>query len=327
MRNFAILSAAATVVLAAFASPIARAQGVADLTLSISASPEPVVADQDLTYLIRLTNEGPEIAEGTTMIDTLPPDAMFRSASGTPLIGAGQVTWRPGPIASGESVRRTLVLEPIHPGPTENVVDATTTSSDPTTPNETTITSTVEAEPGVHYVAVRDDAGFRPPFHSLALGETVQWDVFGSATDPPHDITDAHGLGLFDSGPMEPVSYYRFTFTLSAEIRTMDDPLSYPENHGKLVILPQVSPASGSQTDTYTVMLATAPLGDFVEDVQIKRPGDTRWSPWEHGTTVEKFDFTPDRGMGQYYFRDRIRRAGTKIHSRFGPPVELDVTS
>jgi plastocyanin len=230
-------------------------------------------------------------------------------------------------MAAGTTQWRQLVVEPIHPGSTTNRVDATTLSADPTTPDTAEVTSTVDPEAGVHYVSVRGDTGFTPSFHNVALGETVQWDIFGSTTDPAHDIMDAHGLGLIDSGPVVPVTYYRFTFTLSAEVRTMDDPVSYPDNHGKLVIPVQVSPTSGTTTDTYNVTWAIAPLNGFVEDVQIKRPGDTRWQEWQHGTSAEGISFVPDAGAGTYQFRDRVRKAGTKIHSRFGPPVPIFVSA
>ena len=306
----------------------ARAQGVADLQVAVMASGGPITADDLLTYTITMTNTGPDVAAHTHIIDAIPPDTILESVSGSPTFDAstGTVTWFPRSVDPNTQVTRTVTIQPIHPDTITDYADASTTSADPTTPNTVQATTEVDPEAGVHYVSVRGDTGFVPPFHDVALGETVQWDVFGVSTDPPHDITDAHGLGLFDSGPMEPVSYFRFTFTLSAEIRTMDDPVSYPDNHGKLVIPPQVSPNSGAQTDTYTVTWATAPLSTFVEDVQIKRPGDTRWQEWQHGTTAEGIDFVPDAGPGTYQFRDRIRKVSTRIHSRFGPPTVINVT-
>jgi hypothetical protein len=194
-------------------------------------------------------------------------------------------------------------------------------------PNTAQDTTTVDPEAGVHYVSVRGDSGFAPRFHNVALGETVQWDVYGSPSDAPHEITDSHSLHVFDSGPLSPVSYFQYTFTFSAEVRTMDDPLSYPDNLGKLIIPVQVSPALGTQTDTFAVTWAIAPIPTgYVEDVQIKRPGDTRWGKWRHGTTLEGDAYVPDAGPGTYAFRDRIRRSSTRAHSRFGPPVEVTVS-
>jgi hypothetical protein len=108
----------------------------------------------------------------------------------------------------------------------------------------------------------------------------------------------------------------------------MDDPINYPDNAGKLVVPVQVSPTSGTQTDTYTITWATAPLpAGFVEDVQIKRPTDTKWQQWRHGTSLLSDSFVPDAGLGNYAFRDRIRRSSNRNHSRFGPPVTIDVAS
>ncbi|MFL5736269.1 MAG: hypothetical protein ACJ76P_02895, partial [Actinomycetota bacterium] len=286
------------------------------------------VATAPLTYTISVTNNGPDAAEHARINDTIPSGVMYLSGSGKAAYDSstGVVTWYPAVIEANTTATRTLTIRPIHPDKITNTADAVTSSTDPSLPNAVQTTTTVDPEPGVHYVSVSGDSGFTPPFHSVALGETVQWDVYGSATGPPHDITDSHGLGLFDSGPMSPVNYFRYTFTLSAEIRTMDDPVSYPDNHGKLVIPVQANPSSGGQSDTYTITWAIAPLSTFVEDVQIKRPGDTRWQEWQHGTTAEGIGFVPDAGTGLYQFRDRVRKAGTHIHSRFGPPTVITVS-
>src|SRR5204862_5921143 len=177
-----------------------------------------------LTYTITMTNAGPDVSAHTHITDTIPPDTILMNVSGHGTFDAstGTVTWYLGSVNPNVPYTRSVTIQPIHPDTITDYADASTTSADPTTPNTVQVSTEVDPEAGVHYVSVRGDTGFVPLFHNVALGETVQWDVFGASTDPAHDITDAHGLGLFDSGPMEPVSYFRFTFTLSAEIRTMD---------------------------------------------------------------------------------------------------------
>jgi hypothetical protein len=207
-------------------------------------------------------------------------------------------------------------------------VTATTTSSDPTTPNRVVTPSSVVAEPGVEYVSVRD-TGIQPTFHSVPLGDTLQWDFYGPGI---HEITDSHGLGLFDTGPVSPVNYYRYTFNLSAEIRTMDVGwLDQPPDlkyTGKIVVPVQVSPTSGDETTQFNVTWALSTLPPhIVEDVQIKRPGSTVWARFQHGTTaLNDPSFVADAGPGTYYFRDRIRNTVAKTHSRLGPPVPIEVT-
>lgn len=332
MKRRSIAAALTSLVVALCGQATAHAAGTADLAVTLTPSASPIVATTPLTYTITVTNKGPEVAEHTRVTDTPPPDVMIVSVSGKGTYDAttGTVSWYLGPMDAGRTVNRYLTIRPIHPDPVgiTDTADASTSSFDPATPNAVQVVTTVDPEPGVHYVSVRGDTGFTPSFHDVALGETVQWDVYGAATDPPHDISDSQELGLLDSGPLSPVNYYRYTFTLSGEIRTMDDPVSYPDNVGKLVVPVQVSPTSGTQTDTYTVTWASAPLPPgFVEDVQIKRGDGSRWEHWRHGTSLLSASFVPDAGVGHYYFRDRIRKASTRAHSRFGPPVMIDVVS
>ena len=333
VKRIWIATTFASLVLVISVQGTADAAGTADLSVTVTPSASPTVATAPLTYTISVTNKGPDVAEHTRITDTLPPDVMILDIRGKGVYDAATntVSWYAGPMDPNRTVGRSVTIRPIHPDTITDTADATTTSFDPATPNAAQAITTVDPEPGVHYVSVTGDSGFTPSFHKVALGETVQWDIYGAATDPPHDITDSHGLGLFDSGAVAPVNYFRYTFTLSGEVRTMDDLVNYPDNHGKLVVPVQVSPTSGIQTDTYTITWATAPLpAGFVEDVQIKRHTelpDSRWQQWRHGTSLLSDSFVPDAGPGTYAFRDRIRRSSNRNHSRFGPPVTIDVTS
>lgn len=333
VKRIWIATTFASLVLALSVQGTADAAGTADLSVTVTPSASPTVATAPLTYTISVTNKGPDVAEHTRITDTLPPDVMILDIRGKGVYDAttNTVSWYAGPVDLGRTVGRSVTIRPIYPATLTDSADASTTSLDPVTPNTVQTMTTVDPEPGVHYVRVNGDTGFTPSFHSVALGETVQWDIYGAATDPPHDVTDSHGLALFDSGPLTPVNYFRYTFTLSGEVRTMDDPVNYPDNAGKLVVPVQVSPTSGTQTDTYTITWATAPLPvGFVEDVQIKRHAeltDSKWQQWRHGTSLQSDSFLPDAGPGTYAFRDRIRRSSNRNHSRFGPPVMIDVVS
>jgi uncharacterized repeat protein (TIGR01451 family) len=335
VKRIGTVAALASLVVALCVQGTAHAAGTADLSVSLTPSASPSVATTPLTYTITVTNKGPDVAEHTRLSDTIPPDVMLLSVSGKGTYDpvTRTASWYLGPMILNRTLTRFITIRPIHPkadGITDTA-DATTSSFDPVTPNMVQDVTNVDPEPGVHYVSVRGDTGFAPTFHNVALGETVQWDIYGDATDPTHDITDSHGLGLFDSGPLTPVNYFRYTFTLSGEVRTMDDPINYPDNAGKLVVPVQVSPTSGTQSDTYTITWATASLpAGFVEDVQIKRHAeltDSRWQQWRHGTSLLSDSFIPDAGPGTYAFRDRIRRSSNRNHSRFGPPVKIDVVS
>jgi uncharacterized repeat protein (TIGR01451 family) len=302
----------------------ASAAGLADISVSVSASPKPVTADSNLTYTITVKNDGPDPASHVVFTDTLPPEVIFRAASapGSYSQATNRVTWGVGTLNVGDSVSGQVLITPIHPYPggITTTATASTATTDPTTPNTASATTVVASEPGVQYVAVRD-SGLTPTFRKVPLGGTIQWDVFGPGV---HEITDAHGLGLIDSGPVSPIAYYRYTFHLTAEIRTMD--VGFPDNNGKIVIPPVVQPSSGTPSTQFSVTLADQQLpSGIVEDVQIRRPNGN-WVSFAHGTTLLGTTFTPDAGVGTYAFRDRVRSDVTGNHSRFGPPVPITVT-
>ena len=56
---------------------------LADLELSMTASPDPVGLGSVVTYTIDVFNNGPEAVAGVTLVDTLPTDAVLKQASGT----------------------------------------------------------------------------------------------------------------------------------------------------------------------------------------------------------------------------------------------------
>ncbi len=55
----------------------------ADLRLGMSASPNPVTAGGQVTYVLTSTNLGPDTSSGLSIVDTLPPNVTYVSASGT----------------------------------------------------------------------------------------------------------------------------------------------------------------------------------------------------------------------------------------------------
>ena len=73
---------------AAFAAPPA---GPTDLAVTMTAAPR-VAAGTDLTYIINVTNNGPAIATGITVRDTLPAGETFVSATVNVLGDTGAAT-------------------------------------------------------------------------------------------------------------------------------------------------------------------------------------------------------------------------------------------
>ena len=55
---------------------------VSDLSITMSASPQPVAAGGTLTYTILATNGGPSADPAAVVVDTLPAGVTFVSATG-----------------------------------------------------------------------------------------------------------------------------------------------------------------------------------------------------------------------------------------------------
>ena len=75
-------------------------QTSADLTITVVAGPDPVVPGTNLTYMVAVTNLGPDAAQGVTLTDAVPAGTTFVSftapagwtVAAPPAGGTGTVT-------------------------------------------------------------------------------------------------------------------------------------------------------------------------------------------------------------------------------------------
>jgi uncharacterized repeat protein (TIGR01451 family) len=97
---------------------------IADLFISQSAQPNPVIVGSNLTYTINVTNRGSAITTAV-ISNPLAPGVNFVSASspvGNCSVNAGIVTCDLGSLESGVGTRITLTVAPTLGGPITNVV-------------------------------------------------------------------------------------------------------------------------------------------------------------------------------------------------------------
>ena len=139
-------------------------------------------------------------------------------------------------------------------------------------------------------------------------GAIMQWSFYGPSQ---HDIVDATGIGLFDSGPRSFVEYYTFTFTAAGNYPYQD---SLHQALTGTIEVPVGLPSAGNVGQPFTVIWAVAPPPpDYVFDVQVDPPGG-EWSFFQHGVTAQSAAYTP-QSAGTYAFRARLR--GTSASSRW----------
>ena len=121
-----------------------------DLQITASDSPDPVLSGSNITYLITVTNNGPDSDSGATFTNVIPTGTTFVSLSSPgscstpPPGGTGTVTCNLGPLSTIGSTSITLVVNVnAAPGSTiTNTAMISGMSGDPTLSNNSAVSTT-----------------------------------------------------------------------------------------------------------------------------------------------------------------------------------------
>jgi uncharacterized repeat protein (TIGR01451 family) len=121
--------------------------GRADLVITKSANPSPVVAGQPVTWTLNVTNNGPNPAEGVVLSDPVPAGVTFVSATpgGPTCIGTTTVTCSLGTLPVGSSIVTIVgrVDQAANPGAVVvNSATVKSTTADPLPGNESATSTT-----------------------------------------------------------------------------------------------------------------------------------------------------------------------------------------
>jgi uncharacterized repeat protein (TIGR01451 family) len=177
----------------------------ADLSVTKSDSPDPVVAGQNITYTINFTNSGPGGANNVTVTDAVPANTTFVSASVTtgtgwtvtnpPVGGTGNVVFSKSPVANGETAVFQIVVNVnsnTAAGATiTNSATAATTTIDPDNSNNTgTATTTVATQADI--AVTKTDTP-----DPVVAGQNITYTVTITNNGP----SDAQNVSLTDSVP------------------------------------------------------------------------------------------------------------------------------
>ncbi len=120
----------------------------ADLFITKTDSPDPASIGSNLTYIIVVTNAGPDSAADVGVTDVLPAGVTFVTATtsqGSWTLNGGTVSCTLGSIAKGGSANVTIVVVPTTAGQLTNTATTGGTDTDPNTAdNSATATTAVE---------------------------------------------------------------------------------------------------------------------------------------------------------------------------------------
>ena len=128
----------------------------ADLRVTKTATPDPVVAGESVTWTITVFNDGPSAAAGVTVTDDLPA-GLENVVVPAGCTGTATVTCTIGTIAPGASATVTITADVLPGGEAGprlvNTATATSTTPDPTASNNTaTSTTAVELDADISIV-------------------------------------------------------------------------------------------------------------------------------------------------------------------------------
>lgn len=120
----------------------------ADLVVTKTDFPDPVIGGNTLTYTLTVTNHGPSDATGVTLTDTLPAGVISISASDAYSVGAGLVIYKLGHLASQAGRPVTIVVKTAIdiPASLRNQARVTANERDPVPANNSVFEATTAIE-------------------------------------------------------------------------------------------------------------------------------------------------------------------------------------
>jgi len=113
-----------------------------DMSITKTASPNPVKQGATLTFTLTVVNNGPSNATGVTVIDTLPSGVTFSSATptqGTCSFSSPTVTCNIGAMNSGATVTVSIVVTAGAPAVITNTATVSANEPDPNAANNTAV--------------------------------------------------------------------------------------------------------------------------------------------------------------------------------------------
>jgi uncharacterized repeat protein (TIGR01451 family) len=150
----------------------------ADLALSLTGFPNPVVTGSNVTYTIAVSNLGPSTATGVSANESLPPAFTVLSTNatqGTIVISNHTLFWSLGTLANAAGASLTMVAATTTNGTFSTTATVLATQADPNPANNTATVTTLVAAPFVSLVPAGATLTYEsgPTNGAIDAGETV----------------------------------------------------------------------------------------------------------------------------------------------------------
>ena len=240
---------------------------MADLAVTKSDTPDPVISGGgQLTYSITVSNNGPDDATNVLLVDTLPAEVTFDTA--TPSAGdcdqvvtLGEVECRLGSLASGNNMTVTFVVTPDtveEATSITNTVAVSATEEDPNLENNTASASSTVNPPGSDM-----DVSVSSPSGTPMVGELVHFDMTITNNGPSDNTgvvvtVEVGDYGTFWAAAIDDVFCELSKGTFVCTIGNMAAGATVS---GNVTVLAPVDPGTISLTAT-----VTSDVGDPVTD-------------------------------------------------------------
>jgi uncharacterized repeat protein (TIGR01451 family) len=249
----------------------------ADLSIAVTAAPDPAKAGEDLTYTITVTNGGPTAVNDAVVTDTVPDGTTFKAAQDGGTETAGVVTWTLGPLAPNATatVHLVVTVQPKRSNDISNTAVVGSAVPDPDSADRSaTVVSKVADDTADLSIKTTSSGG------SVSVGHVVKF-VVTVSNDGPADATGvkikdhlpkgvsvksvdashgkfAKGSGIWDLGDLaaDHHAVLRINVTVHA------DAGSKLQNTATVQAVDQTDPTSSNDDDTVTVNV----LGETVSN-------------------------------------------------------------
>lgn len=254
----------------------------AELSIAKKAAPEPVDAGTNLTYTVDWTVGGNAYADEVTIVDTLPANVSFVSATDAGLYDPASrtVTWLLGdvtPVTSGSYQVTVKVATPLYNGTKlTNAVVITDKAGDKA---EANVISTVRSS---HELRIEKTASPDPVEAGSELTYTIQWAVTGNEPAKDATVVDTLPEGVVFVSASNDGVYDAATHTVTWDLGE----LMTPKNGALTVVVKVPAPQYNNTELTNTV--------DFSDETPGSTPVQTSVTSTIHADHVLTIGKTDD---------------------------------